>query len=113
MIKQRIPKQIAWGFFCYAIFLPLRGIYFINFAKAASRASPRRSLAIIIPLGSINMFEGTERIAYISAAAFDHPFKSETCIQVNLSAIIAFSQLSFLLSSETPNISRFLDLCLL
>ena len=58
--------------------LPFSIYSFTNSASFFSKSSPRRFLAIILPFLSSKKFIGTAATAYILAASFCQPFRSET-----------------------------------
>src|SRR6187402_3179144 len=68
-----------------------------------SNAAPRKFLAMMMPFGSSKSEKGIPVTLYVFAASDCQYFKSDTCVQIKPSCLIACNQSSFLRSSETPN----------
>lgn len=84
--------------------------YFKTAFSLFSNAAPRRFLPITFPLGSSKKLCGMLLMPNCCATAFPQPLRSLTCVQFKPSSATASSHFCFSLSSETPNMVKFLSL---
>ena len=72
--KKKVPKDESFDtFHIFKGAIP----YFINSASTVCSLLPLKSIATILPCGSIRMLEGILRIPYTLAAAHSQPLRSD------------------------------------